>query len=216
MANIFFQIGTNNGNDNFKTLVLQHKPDMVILVEPNINLLDEIKNNYSNIENVYIYNNAIHYNNNEIVELFIPAKNGIMGTIADNNITYSDSHFSLIPMNDWGTKDDMVKISAKSITFDEKCRIHNITCIEYLQIDTEGFDSEIIKMIDFTKYTIKKLRFEKWEINTAQFTTYNKDLANELGINGMINAINKLKQHNYKITDIRDEDGNDIIATLIQ
>ena len=29
-------------------------------------------------------------------------------------------------------------------------------------------------------------------------------------------AINKLKEHNYTINDIRDKSGNDIIATLIQ
>jgi len=33
-------------------------------VEPNINLIDTIKNNYSEIKNVHIYNNAIYYNNN--------------------------------------------------------------------------------------------------------------------------------------------------------
>ena len=47
---------------------------MVILVEPNINLISEIKRNYSDIQNVHIFNNAIYYNNDELIELFIPAK----------------------------------------------------------------------------------------------------------------------------------------------
>ena len=35
----------------------------------------------------------------------------------NNNIIYSDLHFSLLPMNDWGNKNDMVKIISKSIVF---------------------------------------------------------------------------------------------------
>ena len=213
MSKVFFQIGTNNGNDLFRKLVIKNSPDFVILVEPNKLLIDEIKKNYNNIKNVYIYNNAIYYNDDEIIELYIPAKNGIIGTRADNGIVYSDVHFSLLPMNDWGNKKDMVKITSESITFDKICSIHNISNIEYLQIDTEGFDSEIIKMIDLSKYKINKIRFEKWGFETECFTKHNQK-ANELGKNGTNNAINKLKENNYIISDIIDTDGNDIIATL--
>jgi hypothetical protein len=137
-----------------------------------------------------------------------------MGTRADNNIIYNDGHFSLLPMNEWGSKNDMVKITAKSATFDKICSIHDITNIDYLQIDTEGFDTEIIKMIDFSKYKIHKLRFEKWPFKPECFTEYCKENADELGINGMNIAINKLIEHNYTINHINDRDGNDIIAIL--
>ena len=215
MTKVFFQIGTHTGNDLFRKLVQKSRPELVILVEPNINLINSIKHNYDGIENVHIYNNAIYYNNDENLELYIPAKNGIMGNVGENNHRYNEVNFSLLPMNDWGSKDNMVKITTKSITFDEICKNHNITNIEYLQIDTEGFDTEIIKMIDLKKYKINKIRFEKWEFPVESFTRYNENLSNELGINGFNNAINKLKQHNYNITDINDEDGSDVIATLI-
>jgi len=214
MSKVFFQIGTNNGNDLFRDLVIKNDPDIVILVEPNENLINEIKKNYTNIKNVHIYNNAVYYNDNEILELYIPSKNGIMGNRADNNIIYNDGHFSLLPMNDWGSKNDMVKITTKSITFDKICSIHGITNIDYLQIDTEGFDSEIIKMIDLSKYKINKIRFEKWAFKTECFIDYHKEKAYELGINGMNNSINKLKEYNYLINEINDSDGNDIIASL--
>ena len=214
MQRVFFQIGTNNGNDLFRELVIKEKPDMVILVEPNKLLINEIKQNYNNIENVHIYNNAIYYNDDEVIELYIAAKNGIMGTRADNGIIYDPGHFTLLPMNDWGNKNDMVKITSTGITFDKICSSHGITNIDYLQIDTEGFDSEIIKMIDLSKYKINRIRFEKWVFNTECFTDYHKDKADELGVNGMNNAINKLKEYNYVVNDINDKDGNDIIATL--
>jgi FkbM family methyltransferase len=218
-SSVYFQIGTNNGNDQFRQKVLQAKPDLVILVEPNSSLIDQIKKNYNGIPNVHIYNNAIYSTNDEIVTLYIPSKQGIMteggGVRADNGHTYGHGNFSLVPMNDWGKKEDMAKFTAKSITFDEICSRHNITNIEYLQIDTEGFDSEIIKMIDLSKYTIRQIRFEKWNFKQECFTDYNSDLANELGVNGMNLVKSKLLAHKYNLRDISDVDGDDIIATLV-
>lgn len=214
MSKVYFQIGTNDGNDLFLKKVIEDKPDLIILVEPNTNLIDTIKHYYNGIKNVYIYNNAIYYRDDELVELYIPAKNGIMGTRADNNGIYNHVHFSLLPMNDWGHKNDMVKISSISITFDKICILHNIKIIDYLQIDTEGFDYEIIKMINLSKYKINKLRFEKWTFDTHCFTKYHKEKSNQLGINGMNDAIDKLKNNNYTINEIHDDDGNDMIAIL--
>jgi len=223
MNKVYFQIGTYNGNDLFRDMVKKEKPNLIILVEPNKNVINDIKKNYNNIENVYIYNNAVFYNNDEEVELFIPSKNGSYGLISDNGnyglisdngIRYRDSQFSLLPMNDWGSKDDMIKLKSKSITFDKICSNHNITNIDYLQIDTEGFDSEIIKMIDFSKYKIKTIRFEQWNFTTHSFTRYNKEKSNELGENGMKNSINKLIKYNYKITTVSDKMGDDYIAVL--
>lgn len=219
MPSVYFQIGTNNGNDQFRKMVLRNKPDLVILVEPNPSLIDEIKKNYVGIPNVHIYNNAIYYTNDETLTLFMPSKHGIMngeyGLRADNGHTYQHGNFSLVPMNDWGKKEDMVKFIAKSITFDEICTQNNITNIDYLQIDTEGFDSEIIKMIDLSKYRIKIIRFEKWGFKQECFTDYNNQIANELGENGMNLAKRKLLSYNYSLNDISDMDGDDIIATLL-
>uniref|UniRef100_A0A6C0J7C3 Uncharacterized protein n=1 Tax=viral metagenome TaxID=1070528 RepID=A0A6C0J7C3_9ZZZZ len=47
-------------------------------------------------------------------------------------------------------KKDMVKLNAKTITFDKICQLNDI-----YEIDTEGF--EIIQMIDFIKYKISKI-----------------------------------------------------------
>jgi FkbM family methyltransferase len=110
MSKTFFQIGTNDGDDLFNKLVQKYIPECIILVEPNKDLINKIKKNYNNMKNVYIYNNAIYYTDDEDIELYIPAKNGVMGTVAENGLIYSDSHFSLVPMNDWGNKNDMAKI----------------------------------------------------------------------------------------------------------
>ncbi len=83
-----------------------------------------------------------------------------------------------------------------------------------MQIDTEGFDSEIIQILDLSKYIIKTIRFEKWFFDSDSFSTHQPDKSNVLGKNGMLKCIEKLESHNYKITEVNDDDGNDYIAKL--
>jgi hypothetical protein len=58
------------------------------------------------------------------------------------------------------------------------------------------------------------LRFETWGFQTEYFTEFHKEIAHELGVNGVNKSIDKLKKYNYTINEIRDRDGHDIIATL--
>jgi FkbM family methyltransferase len=218
---IFVQIGTNDGNDNFRNLVLKYKPKSVILVEPNYELISSIKYNYKSVEefaNVSIVNKCIYCKDNEEVSLFIPAKDGIYGNPGEQperklgNYTYNNKHFSLIPMNDWGLKKDMVEIKSKSISFKTLCEQHNILEIDYLQIDTEGYDSEIISSIDFNNINVKSLRYEKWPFDENCFSKYHNDNKHLYGLNGMKNVETILTKLNYKLFDINDEDGDDMIA----
>ena len=216
---VFIQIGTNTGNDNFRQLVYDHKPKKIILIEPNEQLNNTIKENYKFVKNICdikIINKAIYTEDNKEVSLFIPAKDGIYGKPGvqperkQGNYTYRHSHFSLLPMNDWGDKKHMIEIKSDSITFNTLCNNLNITEIDYLQIDTEGFDSEIIKSIDFNKHKINVLRYEKWNFDTECFSKYHNNDKHKYGINGM-NAI-KSKLSEYTLKDIKDRDGNDILA----
>ena len=46
------------------------------------------------------------------------------------------------------------------MSFDDLFQKHGIQKIDLLQIDTEGFDFEIIKMFDFAKYSPKIINYE--------------------------------------------------------
>jgi FkbM family methyltransferase len=186
---------------------------MIVLIEPLSFLIEEIKKNYSGIKNTVIVNKAIHYQDNEKVFLFKPCIGKIDGNSSENGITYGDVNYSLIPMNDWGSKENMKEVEATTINFNTLCNELHIKTIDYLQIDTEGFDTEIIKMIDFNNIDIKQIRYEKWGFNTECFTRYNNEKAMELGCQGMKDVENKLKSLGYILQDISDSDGNDIIAT---
>lgn len=96
-----------------------------------------------------------------------------------------DSKFSLFQLNekglkkmpDWGkglgsfSKDHLLKFdSIIELDLEEEKVVgkpfswlvteFNLNSIDYLQIDTEGFDAEIIKMIDFDIFSSKIIKFE--------------------------------------------------------
>lgn len=171
----------------------------------------------TNFCDVNIINKVIYTEDNKDLSLFIPAKDGIYGQPGvqperkQGNYTYRHSHFSLLPMNDWGEKKHMIEMKCNnSITFNTLCSNFNIREIDYLQIDTEGFDSEIIKSIDFNKHKIQVLRYEKCDFGTECFSKYHDNDKHKYGKNGM-NAV-KCELSNYTLTDIKDRDGNDILA----
>jgi hypothetical protein len=90
MTRVYFQIGTNDGNDLFRQKVCAEKPDLVILVEPNPDCRSLIETNYkeiSKVSKVVVYSNAIYYKDDELVTLSIPANQKKMGNPGENGIT---------------------------------------------------------------------------------------------------------------------------------
>lgn len=186
----FVQIGTNDGNDEFNEIVKEENPDLIILVEPNEKLNEKIHQVYSGVKNYFIENSVINLNKGPC-KLVYPIDHF-------TGIQFYDVHFSLVPMDDWG--ENLEEIQCEGITFSDLCEKYNINSIDYLQIDTEGFDSQIILSIDFDKINIKKIKYEKWNFTEECFTRYG-DYGKELGKNGMINVEKKLKSLGYTFID---------------
>ena len=79
----------------------------------------------------------------------------------------------------------MVEIKSNSITFERLCEELNVKNIDFLQIDTEGFDSEIIKSINLKEIDISVIRYEKWFFGPQSFTRYHNENKEKYGLNGM-------------------------------
>ena len=89
----------------------------------------------------------------------------------------------------------------------ELCTRYEISDIHYLQTDTEGYDAEIIKSIDFTKINIDTIKYETWNFVEDCFSRHG-DKAKLYGINGMNYISNLLLSLGYELT----KDGGDMIA----
>jgi FkbM family methyltransferase len=194
---VMVQIGTNNGADEFNTVVKSSNPSKVILVEPNMKLNGEILKNYSGISNVFIENVAITEEDKGLVKLVIPKNHYDRSGKRIGKTNYIDKHYSLLPMDDWGS--DFNEIEVRSMTFAGLCEKHGITEIGYLQIDTEGYDAEIIKSIDFSKIHIDVIKYEDWSFPVSCFTRHG-DKAAKYGVNGMNEVAFMLKFLGYVIS----------------
>lgn len=205
MEKVFIQIGTNDGNDEFNAIVRQNNPSTIILVEPNPSLKEKILENYKDINNVQIEIAAITTEKGD-VELHIPI--GDENGISENGIEYSDQHFTLIPMDTWGEK--FITIKSKGITISDLFEKYNIKKVDYLQIDTEGYDYEIIKSIPFEKVDILSIKYENWPFDEIFFKRYGSD-SKKYGKNGMYIVEEFLKSKGFTINNI----GQDTIANKL-
>lgn len=194
---VFVQIGTYDGADEFNGLVKYSSPSKVVLVEPNIDMNQSIKENYEGVNNVFIENVVIMEENKGLVPLVFPDKRP--------NDAFYNACFSVLPMDNWGNKFKCLNV--QSMTFDELCEKHNITDIHYLQIDTEGYDYEIIKSIDFKKIKIDILKYEIWNYDENCYKRYGEK-AKLYGINGMKYVADLLQSLNYELI----KEALDIIA----
>jgi FkbM family methyltransferase len=207
---VFVQIGTYDGKDLFNDLVRAKSPSLVLLIEPNSSMNAKIQENYIGVNNIVIKNCAITDQCYDTVKLVIPTSD--TEKTGENGVAYDYCNFTLLPMDDWG--DRFIEITAPSMTFNELCSKYNITHIHFLQIDTEGYDYEIIKSIDFNNVRIDVLQYEKWMFNEDYYNRYG-DKRFEYGINGMRYVENMLNSIGYNIYPLLNEDvdkGNNCIA----
>jgi FkbM family methyltransferase len=189
MEKVWIQIGTHNGKDLFNQMAREKSPGVVILVEPNNALNWDIKKNYADVATIPILLNvAITEKEKGIVRLVIPK----------GKPHYSDKNYSLLPMDDWGDNFQMLEVP--SMTFMQLCKETCVTDIDFLQIDTEGYDAEIIKSIDFNQIHIRKIKYEKWAFDINCFKRYGED-ANKYGVNGMNEVAILLKSLGYVLID---------------
>jgi hypothetical protein len=109
-------------------------------------------------------------------------------------------------MDDWGA--DLECIRVDSMTFTELCDKYKLTRIAYLQIDTEGYDAQIIQSIDFAKTSIDVI---KYELRGVRIEAYGRhwEKARLYGINGQRYAEQILTNNGYTIEHV----GNDGMAT---
>ena len=194
----YIQIGTKDGNDEFNLKVLRDDPDRIIFVEPNREHNRSILRYYNRM-NFYIENVAITTGDLSEVTLVRPRH-------PVNGIDFDSGKFSLLPMDDWG--DDFIRITVPAMTFNSLCSKYGITHVDYLQIDTEGYDAEIIKSINFDAVTIDCIKYEQWNFPPERFTRHG-DKGQNYGIEGMRQVEKLLTSKGYRLEKLP----YDIIAT---
>jgi FkbM family methyltransferase len=190
------QIGSNDGNDNVKQFINenQNNIDLVVLVEPIPFILDKLKENYKDFNNIFIENIAISDNELEKFTLYY-----------EEGSNYELSSFRKQHLIDCQCSLERIKsIDVKCLTVNQLFEKYNIDTLDYLHIDTEGLDVHIISSIDFSKFKIKNIIFEaihtdgtqKVGTNYMEITKYLTELGYNLSQTDGLNIKATLHENN--------------------
>jgi FkbM family methyltransferase len=159
------QIGAHDGvsYDPVRQYITGY-PFPALLIEPQPDIFASLRENYCGFDNVILENVAVAYQ-----EGIIP----LYRYRAGPNTSYDASTLSslsreVLERNLHRVSADIEEIRVVACTLSGLLNKHAIPNIGLLQIDTEGFDFEIIKMIDFTKYKPTIINFEDGFLSRAE------------------------------------------------
>ena len=193
-ADFFFvQIGANDGirADDTYDLITQHQLKGVVL-EPLVDMFEHLCQNYSKHDQIQKINKAIHASEKRMTLYRIKADakvpdwcHGIASFDKNNLLNHKAKSVPNIEQY-------IIEEQIECISLDELFEEEKISSVSFLQLDTEGYDFEIIKMIDFNKIKPQIIRYE---------SNLLPKIDNKL-------CIELLHQNGYTFFD----EGNDIIA----
>jgi FkbM family methyltransferase len=138
-------IGTHDGTNGGWVKHIKNKLTRVVLVEASEKQFNELVQNYSDFDNVSFRNNVITGNGGNVK--FYEFGEG-------NTNTLSESHYkNHIKDDEELTIVDMVSLGINDLIIEENLQ-HNL---DWLHLDTESIDDEIIMSLDFNKINKPKL-----------------------------------------------------------
>lgn len=168
---IVVQIGTNNGNDHVRDFCRRTRPAKVILVEPFSVHKESILRNYAGIDNVVIEMVAITHDDETRKTMYY-------ATNDDPQHTGRESSYEITSM----VRDHLVKHNVASdllktfevdaIQLNKLFERHGLTSIDYLFLDIEGIDFEVLKTIDFKSCVIRNIQIEVLHLNRQELVSF--------------------------------------------
>ena len=185
---VFVQIGANDGisNDPLYPLIKRFpKRFRGLVVEPLKDKFELLKRTYADVASVVPVNLAVHNTEEEMqiwrvrpdLEKKLPGWGGGLGSFDSEHHKHSqlDSSYFI------GEK-------VFCTTFDDLLTRHRIESMELLVTDTEGYDFEILRNIDFAKHRPTYIHFEHGlSVGTMSWERYK-------------NLIRYLTQHGYCVS----------------
>ncbi len=165
------QIGANNGQlgDPMWDVILRHRV-RGLLVEPQSAVFSELRANYAEHPQLKFEQAAIASMDGEITLYKVSADfwrehrfpGNVDTQIASLNRAQIRKHVQMFGNERLAQNEEsyLVTESVPALTFSSLLAKHNIPSVDILQIDTEGFDYEVLKMIDWKQHRPKILHFE--------------------------------------------------------
>ncbi|GAA4039895.1 FkbM family methyltransferase [Flavobacterium chungnamense] len=172
----FIQIGGNDGvNDDPLHHFLTWNSTKVsgFILEPVNDYFKELEKNYSDYPTIKTLNLAIHNSEKEmIMQRVNPASVNEVPKYSKGIASFMKGHH----VNCKIASEHIIEEKVNCMSLSELIEKNSIKNIDLLQIDTEGYDAEIILNIDFEKYKPSIINFEYYIPQTMSKETYDKIL----------------------------------------
>lgn len=181
----FIQVGANDGilGDELRPLIMKYKLNGVC-VEPLKDKFETLAKTYDNYPQVKLLNAALHPTEKEFTIYRVDKSVKNLPLCVQGIASFEKQHLtSMLNKMVENTEDIIVEEQVSCVQFKHIFESAKIDHLELLQIDTEGFDYEIIKMIDLNTIRPAIIRFE----------------INHLSEKDKIECLNYLARNNYKM-----------------
>ena len=190
---VFVQIGSNDGEqqDPLRTAIIEQKWTGV-MVEPVPYVFERLRANYGAVEGVRLDQVAIADADGTRTLHYLPESDDASlprwyDALASFRRDVVLKHRQFIPDID----DRIQAMDVPCLTFDSLCRKHGLETVDVVQIDTEGYDFEIIRTIDFDRHAPLMLIYEDMHLDAATRAACTAHLARH-GYRGVQNGMDVL------------------------
>jgi FkbM family methyltransferase len=184
--NNFVVIGAFDGesHDNFFERINEKKNknnSTIIFVEPIKRFYDILVKNVSSIEDIKVIceNSAISDKKEEVV--MVSVKENLLDKYGPHIEGCTCIIENGVPINIFiqrVDKEDLIYEKINCITFSDLLFTHGIESVDFLQIDTEGYDERILRSIDFSSSDISFIKFEKFYLTEGFIEEFGSKLDN--------------------------------------
>ena len=162
----FAQIGANDGVrfDSLYEIVTVH-PCAGIVVEPLPDMFERLRSNYADYPRIVPVNKAIHESARSL-ELFRvrPSTQATYPGWSSGLASFDREH---LLRHHIAPADISVQL-VECVTLMELLETHALVDLDLLQVDTEGYDGAIVRMIDFARCRPSVLKFEHKNLPAAE------------------------------------------------
>jgi FkbM family methyltransferase len=170
---VFVEIGSNDGlqHDHLRPFILSRDWSGV-MVEPQPHVFERLERNYAGVAGVALENAAIAERDGTVPFYYpAPAAEDELGDLPDwydgiGSLSRQAvlSHAPHIP----DIERRLVRDEVRSLTYESLCRKHGLERVDLLLLDTEGYDWEIIRSIDFGGRPPRLLAYEHYHLPPAE------------------------------------------------
>lgn len=156
----FIQIGGHDGvSFDFLYYKIMEREVAGIILEPSPKYFKQLERNYDGKRGVNLVQKALYHANKEI-SLYEVNDKGLL-KLSQYGIGFGSVNKSHL-LKHGLEEDEIDHYEVGGITFERLIeQFPEFSEIDYLQIDTEGFDFEILKMIDFSSFKVNFIKYEK-------------------------------------------------------